>query len=254
MASVPEVAVLAVITFQGLELRSLVVRVRQASLLSSGKSMTKQVLYCRTSGTVIEWQDTELFAYAAPSVMLGILPVTDEQWVQKETLHCVSNDELTKIDTPQPSSGNDWDGAERMLASAKVTTVERQETENLCSRVDAAADSARKALTGDPLRAMEYASAAADAQAFKDAGYPKKAVPLSVSAWAVKGRTAQEAADDILGKSAEFNNSLLTLRTLRLKAKEQIRAQVAKGKTERAKEVCDAAILALRNVVGDLSQ
>jgi len=154
----------------------------------------------------------------------------------------------------QPSPAHDWDGAEWVLNPAKVAEVERDHAERLCSQVDAAADSARKALTGDPLRAMEYASAAADARAFKDAGYPKKAVPLSVSAWAVKGRTAQEAADNILGKSAEFNNSLLTLRTLRLKAKEQIRAQVAKGKTERAKEVCDAAILALHNVVSDLSQ
>lgn len=154
----------------------------------------------------------------------------------------------------QPSTAHDWDGVEWVLNPAKVTATERQETEALCSQVDAAADSARKALTGDPLRAMEYASAAADAQAFKDAGYPQKAVPLSVSAWAIKGRTAQEAADDILGKYAGFNNSLLTLRALRLKAKERIRAQVAKGKTERAKEVCDAAILALRNVGSDLSQ
>ena len=100
---------------------------------------------------------------------------------------------------------------------------------------------------------MEYAQAAADAQAFNAEGYPKKAVPLSVSAWVIKGRTARQAADQIIAKAAQFNESLLTLRTLRLKAKEQIKAHIAKGKTDLANQVSDEAIAAIRNVVSDLA-
>jgi len=161
------------------------------------------------------------------------------------------DDELRPV---QPSPAHDWDGAQWVLDPAKAVEVEAPNAERLCAQVDAAADSARQAITGDPLRAMEYANAAADARAFKEAGYPPKAVPLSVGAWAVKGRTAEEAANDILDKSAEFNDRVLALRTLRLKAKEKIRAQLAKGKTEQAREVADNAVQAIGKVVSDLVQ
>ncbi|MGX0892094.1 hypothetical protein AB7M22_004102 [Pseudomonas sp. ADAK2 TE3594] len=152
----------------------------------------------------------------------------------------------------QPSAAHDWDGEQWVLDAAKVALLEQQETERLCAKVDAAADSARTALAGDPLKAMEYAQAAVDAQAFQDAGYPKKDVPLAVSAWVIKGRTAKQAADEILVKTAQFNKSLLTLRTLRLKAKEKIKAHVVKGKMDLAKEVMEEAIVAIRTLVSDL--
>src|SRR3546814_19922647 len=85
-------------------------------------------------------------------------------------------------------------------------------------------------LAGDPLRALEYQQAAREAQAFKDEGYPKKSVPLAVSAWVIKGRTARQAAEQILAKAAERDSNLLALRELRLKAKTQIRAHIARGK------------------------
>jgi hypothetical protein len=84
-----------------------------------------------------------------------------------------------------------------------------------------------------------------------DEGYPKKEVPLSVAAWVVKGRTAKQAADQILGKATQLTEHLLTLRTLRLKAKAQIKAHVAKGNMELARDVSEAAIVAIRNVVND---
>ncbi|WP_097302142.1 phage tail protein [Pseudomonas chlororaphis] len=151
----------------------------------------------------------------------------------------------------QPSAAHDWDGESWVLDTAKAALLEQQEAERLCARVDVAADSARAALAGDPLKAAEYAQAASDAQAFKEAGYPKKEVPLAVSAWVVKGRTAKAAADQILDKAAELSSKLLALRTLRLQAKERIRAQAGKGKQEAAKDVCEAAIEAIRKVVSD---
>ncbi|WP_081232243.1 hypothetical protein [Pseudomonas chlororaphis] len=213
--------------------------------------MSKQILYCVTSGTVIDWQDLEQFAYAAPAPAMKVLPVTAEQWKQKDALHFVLDGELTRVDGPPPSVAHYWDGSQWSLDSLKAETIAEQEAEQLCRRVDAEADTARQMLGGDPLRAMEYAQAASDAQAFKEAGYPKKAVPLTVRAWVVKGRTAREAADQILDKAAELNSKLLALRTLRLQAKERIRAQASKGKQEAAKDACEAAIEAIRKVAGD---
>lgn len=214
--------------------------------------MTKQVLYCRATGLLIEWQDTELFAYAAPAVGIGVLKVTAEQWVQKKLAHLVFNGELTKVEAPQPSPAHCWDGTQWVLNPADVAGLESLNAEQLCARVDAAADSARQAIAGDPLLTLEYARAATDAQAFKDEGYPKKVVPLAISAWIVKGRTAKQAADEILGKAAQFNESLLTLRAIRLEAKEKIKAHVGKGKMDVAEKVTDEAVVAIRKMVSDL--
>nr|BFE91056.1 hypothetical protein GCM10020185_15920 [Pseudomonas brassicacearum subsp. brassicacearum] len=74
----------------------------------------------------------------------------------------------------------------------------------------------------------------------------KKAVPLAVSAWVVKGRTARQAADQILAKAAEFEANLLALRELRLKAKTQIRAHMAKGKADLASQAADDVLATIR--------
>ncbi|WP_213937498.1 phage tail protein [Pseudomonas sp. dw_612] len=153
----------------------------------------------------------------------------------------------------QPSAAHSWDGKKWAPDAEKVALREQQEAERLYANIDAAADRARNALAGDPLKALEYAQAAADAQAFMDEGYPKKAVPLSVSAWVIKGRTARQAADQIIARAAQFNESLLTLRTLRLKAKEQIKVHIAKGKTDLANQVSADAIAAIRAVASDLA-
>ena len=150
---------------------------------------------------------------------------------------------------PQPSAAHDWDGDKWVVNGDKQSALDAQETERLCAKIDAAADSARTELAGDPLKAMEYAQAAADAQAYKDAGYPKKEVPLSVAAWVVKGRTAKQAADQILGKAEQLTDHLLTLRTLRLKAKMQIRAHATKGNIDLARSAADEALLAISQLV-----
>ncbi|RDL23149.1 phage tail protein [Pseudomonas jessenii] len=154
-----------------------------------------------------------------------------------------------ELRVPQPSTAHEWDGEQWVLSADKKRVLDEQETEHLCTKVDAAADNARTALAGDPLKAMEYAQAAADAQAYQDAGYPKKEVPLSVAAWVVKGRTAKQAAEQILGKAGQLTEHLLTLRTLRLKAKMQIRAHATKGNIDLARSAADEALLAISQLV-----
>ncbi|WP_339454031.1 phage tail protein [Pseudomonas sp. EA_5y_Pfl2_R50] len=154
---------------------------------------------------------------------------------------------------PQPSAAHGWDGEKWVLNADKQLVLVEQETERLCSKVDAAADNARTELAGDPLKAMEYAQAAADAQAYQDAGYPKKEVPLSVAAWVAKGRTAKQAAEQILGKAEQLTDHLLALRTLRLKAKAQIRAQAAKGNMDLARSAGEDALIAIRELANGLS-
>ncbi|MFI8224763.1 phage tail protein [Pseudomonas sp. NPDC085632] len=154
---------------------------------------------------------------------------------------------------PQPSAAHDWDGEKWVVNGDKQAVLDEQETERLCTKVDATADNVRTVLAGDPLKAMEYAQAAADAQAYQDAGYPKKEVPLSVAAWVAKGRSAKQAAEQILNKADQLTDHLLTLRTLRLKAKAQIRAQAAKGNMDLARSAGDEALVAIRELASGLS-
>ncbi|WP_122610686.1 phage tail protein [Pseudomonas viridiflava] len=154
---------------------------------------------------------------------------------------------------PQLSAAHEWDGQNWVFNADRQIALDLQEAERLCAKVDAAADNARNALAGDPLKAMEYAQAAADAQAFSDAGYPKKEVPLSVAAWVAKGRTAKQAAEQILSKAEQLTEHLLTLRTLRLKAKAQIRAQAGKGKVDLARGAADDALIGIRALINGIS-
>ncbi len=114
--------------------------------------------------------------------------------------------------------------------------------EELCGSVDNAADAARARVAGDPLRAVEYDRSRLEAQAFADAGYPADAVPRTVAAWAINGRTAQQAADSILAEAAAYTEALYAIRETRLAAKEQIRALMAIGEIERAREMANAAV------------
>ncbi|SEO89069.1 phage tail protein [Pseudomonas sp. NFACC39-1] len=151
-----------------------------------------------------------------------------------------------------PSPAHTWEGGKWLLNEENAAELLRIEGERLCAKVDAAADSARRALVGDPLRAMEYQQAALEAQAFKDEGYPKKSVPVAVSAWVIKGRTARQATDQILAKAAECDSNLLMLREWRLKAKAQIRGHIAKNAIELANQTSDDAISALSQLRSSL--
>lgn len=121
----------------------------------------------------------------------------------------------------------------------------------LCAVVDAAADTARRAVAGDPLRAVEYDRAAAEAQAFKDADY-QGTVPPMVAAWAINGRTAQQAADDILHEAAQYTGALVQLRTTRLQAKELIRTAMQAGDIEHAQDIAAETIAAIEAAVAGI--
>ncbi|WP_236178378.1 MULTISPECIES: phage tail protein [Pseudomonas] len=148
----------------------------------------------------------------------------------------------------QPSAAHVWDGKAWVPDSVRAGQLDQQEAERLCVRVDAAADSARAVLAGDPLKALEYAQAAVDAQSFQDAGYPRNDVPLSVAAWVARGRSARQSAEQILDKAAQLSDSLLSLRTLRLKAKTRIRAFASKNQMDQARTAADEALEAIREL------
>lgn len=125
------------------------------------------------------------------------------------------------------------------------TLLRTPTVEELCAQIDHAADNARRAVAGDPLRAVEYEQAAAEAKEFAEAGYPAEAIPRSVAAWAINGRTAQQAADSILAEAAAYTEALYLIRETRLQAKELIRTLMTNGEAEQAQQLTEQTIAAI---------
>lgn len=134
--------------------------------------------------------------------------------------------------------------------------VERQSpavsTESLCNSIDAAADAARRAVAGDPLRAVEYDRAASEAQAFAAAGYQADAVPRTVAAWAIGGRTPQQAADSILVEAAQYTEALYQIREARLQAKELVRQAMSAGNVAQAQDIAAQTIASIQAAVAGI--
>jgi hypothetical protein len=124
--------------------------------------------------------------------------------------------------------------------------------EGLCAQIDTAADAARQAVAGDPLRAVEYERSATEAQAFKAAGYPAAAVPRTVAAWAIGGRTAQQAADNILVESAAYTEALYQIRETRLGAKELVRQAMTAGDLDQAQDIAAETIAAIESAIAGI--
>ncbi|MDP2747959.1 phage tail protein [Pseudomonas sp.] len=135
---------------------------------------------------------------------------------------------------------------------APADTGEAVTAQMLCMQIDAAADSARSKVAGDPLRAVEYDRAAEQAQAFKDANYPAGAVPRMVSAWAIGGRTPKQAADNILIEAAQYNEALYLLRETRLQAKELVRQAMQAGNVEQAQDIAAETIASIKAAVAGI--
>lgn len=148
----------------------------------------------------------------------------------------VSNRPASKVMTPAA------DGYPVLIdPPAPLVTVD-----GLCSGIDTAADNARRLVAGDPLRTEEYKLAVAEAKAFKDAGYPADAVPRSVAAWAIGGRTAQQAADSILAEAAQYTEALYLIRETRLQAKELVRTAMTTGNVEQAQDIAAETIASIQ--------
>lgn len=121
--------------------------------------------------------------------------------------------------------------------------------DNICARIDLAADAARAAVVGDQTRTIEYERAAVEAAQFKAAGYPAENVPRTVAAWAINGRTAQQAADDILAEAAAYTEALYQIRETRLRAKELVRQAMEAGNTQQAQDIAAETIAAIQTAV-----
>lgn len=120
--------------------------------------------------------------------------------------------------------------------------------QQILESVDRAADQAREAVAGDPLRAVEYDRARLEAEAFAAADYQGE-VPRMVAAWALNGRNARQAADSILAEAAAYTEALYTLREARLQAKEQIRTAFAAGNVELAEDIAAETVAAIEAAV-----
>ncbi|WP_421684479.1 phage tail protein [Stutzerimonas urumqiensis] len=150
---------------------------------------------------------------------------------------------------PRPSPDHRWI-AESWQIDPELRAANREALEIiLCTRIDTAADAARMAVAGDPLRAVEYERAAIEAEQFAAAGYPADAVPRSVAAWAINGRTAQQAADSILAEAAAYTEALYVIRETRLAAKEQIRSLMDAGEIEQAQQLAEQTIASIETAV-----
>ena len=149
---------------------------------------------------------------------------------------------------PRPSTDHRWAGSAWAFDAALQASNRQALSVALCQSVDAAADAARAKVAGDPLRAVEYANAATEAQAFATANY-QGTVPPMVAAWAINGRTPQQAADSILAEAARYNTALVQLRTVRLNAKELIRAAMAAGNIEHAQDIAAETIASIEAAV-----
>lgn len=123
--------------------------------------------------------------------------------------------------------------------------------EELCAHVDTAADEARRKVAGDPLRAVEYDRARVEAERYAAAGYVGE-VPPMVAAWAINGRTPQQAAESILQEAAQYTAALVQLRTVRLQAKEQIRALMDADQVEQAQQLAAQTIATIEAAVAGI--
>jgi hypothetical protein len=152
---------------------------------------------------------------------------------------------------PRPSADHSWTGNTWAFDAGLQASNRIALSAQLCQSVDTAADAARRAVAGDPLRAVEYANAATEAQAFAAASY-QGTVPPMVAAWAINGRTPQQAADSILAEAAQYNAALVQLRTVRLNAKELIRAAMAAGNVEQAQDIAAETIASIEAAVAGI--
>lgn len=106
-----------------------------------------------------------------------------------------------------------WSFDELPLAAARLVA---------CRQIDQSADAGRGTVLGDPLRALEYQITADEAAEFAASVYAGDPPP-TVQAWMdATGMEAQPATDNILAEAAAWKEALYLIRSLRLKAKQDV--------------------------------
>ena len=109
-------------------------------------------------------------------------------------------------------------------------------------QIDQAADSARRAVLGDSLRALEYQVTAQEAEAFAAAGYAGEAPP-TVQAWMDAAHLdAQAATDSILLEARAWKGALYQIRAARLKGKQET---LSAASHDAAEAIANGAIAAI---------
>ncbi|MFY1021510.1 hypothetical protein [Ectopseudomonas khazarica] len=167
---------------------------------------------------------------------------------QHDALGALPEDLTTE---PRPSADHRWSGSAWAFDAELQAANQQALLASLCQSIDTAADLARRAVAGDPLRAVEYDRARLAAEQFAAADYQGE-VPAMVAAWAINGRTPQQAADSILAEAAAYTHALELLRTTRLAAKEQIRALMAANQVDQAQQVADQTIASIEAAVAGI--
>lgn len=146
---------------------------------------------------------------------------------------------------PRPSLAHVWNGVVWVVDAHLAAQLLEQSKLEACIRLDAAADAASQPHAGNELRALEYQRAAADAQAYKDAGY-KGDAPAGVQAWAdAKGLSGKDAADGILAKAMAAAQALAAIRAIRLKGKEAVRNAMSLDAAQAAADSAQAQLQAV---------
>ncbi|WPO31306.1 hypothetical protein REH59_06545 [Pseudomonas sp. BO3-4] len=112
-------------------------------------------------------------------------------------------------------------------------------------QIEQAADQARAAVLGDPLRAVEYQMAEADAKAFMVAGFDGE-VPATVQAVVDASEVTPQAATElILSESAAWRGALCEIRAARLMGKQAMLKATTHAEAE---GYADTAIDAIRAI------
>ncbi|MCU1718680.1 hypothetical protein [Pseudomonas sp. 5P_3.1_Bac2] len=154
--------------------------------------------------------------------------------------------------TPRPSPAHIWQQNGWVFSAELKARNHSALSAQLCQHIDTTADYARISIVGDALRSEEYKLAASEAQTFQEAGYPADDVPRTVAAWAVDGRTAQQAAEDILAQASSITEVLYRLREVRLAGKAQVRALMAADDSEQARLVADTCAQAINTAAAGI--
>ncbi|MDG9890421.1 hypothetical protein [Pseudomonas juntendi] len=120
-----------------------------------------------------------------------------------------------------------------------------------CRQIDQAADTARRAVLGDTLRALEYQLTAQEATAFAAGNYSGD-VPPTVQAWMdAANLEAKPATDSILAEADAWKKALYELRALRLKGKQDVLKEATHDAVESIADVAINAIHASVQGIGN---
>lgn len=115
-----------------------------------------------------------------------------------------------------------------MIDTSKMVTLEQRSAATKAAntkKIDNDVDAIYAQAVGN--RSLEYTTAEAQAQAYKDAGYTGTA-PNFVASWVTaSGLTATAAADNILGQAAAWRGAVAAIRAQRLMAKKNIANDVS---------------------------